>query len=196
MHNHDSTFDQIRKALNDFEAFPYESPYFPNPTDSAVLVVFHLISDQWHVLLTKRSENLTSHPGQISFPGGRVEPDDENLMATATREASEEVGIPVSDVSVFAELTPVTTLTGYRIHPYVAFAEELPELQLQVSEVDSAFHVPLEWLIDDSNIAIVERDVGGFTIKTFRLDWGEHVIWGATSMMIAELGHRLKHLVK
>ena len=194
MHNHDNTFQQIREALNNFEAFPYESPYFPEPTPSAVLVVLHLIGDQWHVLLTKRSENLTSHPGQISFPGGRVEPSDENLMATATREASEEVGLSESLVEVFAELTPVTTLTGYTIHPYVAVIEDLPELTLQAAEVDSAFHVPLSWLINDDNISIVEKNINGLDIKTFRLDWGTHIIWGATAMMIAEMAHRLKDL--
>ena len=194
MRNQDNTFEQIKEALNNFEAFPYESPYFPEPKPSAVLVVLHLIADQWHVLLTKRSENLTSHPGQISFPGGRVEPSDENLMATAKREAAEEVGISESLVEVFAELTPVTTLTGYTIHPYVAAIEELPELTLQTAEVDSAFHVPLAWLVDNNNISIVERNINGFDIKTFRLDWGTHVIWGATAMMIAEIAHRLKHL--
>ena len=194
MRNQDNTLQKIRQALNSFEAFPYQSPDFPEPTPSAVLVVLHLMAEQWHVLLTKRSENLTSHPGQISFPGGRVESSDDNLMATAKREAAEEVGLCESLIDVFAELTPVTTLTGYSIHPYVAAIEELPELTLQTAEVDSAFHVPLAWLIDSDNISTVERNINGLNIKTFRLDWESHVIWGATAMMIAELAHRLKHL--
>jgi len=194
LQNQAGTFDRIKSALNNYEAFPFQSPYFPDPVDSAVLVVMHLLNDQWHVLLTKRSEHLSSHPGQISFPGGRVEPNDNNLQATALREAAEEVGVPQSSVSVFAELTPVTTLTGYKIHPFVAIAEQLPELTLQASEVDSAFHVPLDWLIDENNISYVERSIRGFNIKTFRLDWDDHVIWGATATMIAEMGHRLRNL--
>ena len=186
------SFEQIREALNNFSEFPHKSPHFPDPVESAILIVLHLVADEWHVLLTKRSENLTSHPGQISFPGGRIEPDDENLMATAIRETEEEVGIPADSVEVIAELTPVVTLTGYRIHPYVARVEELSALTLQTEEVDDAFHVPLKWLIASENIAIVERKIQEYRIKTFRLDWEGHTIWGATALMIAELGHRLR----
>ena len=188
----DCSFDQIKEALNNFSEFPHQSPYFPDPVESAILIVLHPVNDEWHVLLTKRSENLTSHPGQISFPGGRIEPGDENLMATALRETEEEVGIPAHSVEVIAELTPVMTLTGYRIHPYVALTEEIPTLSLQAEEVERAFHVPLKWLIASENIAIVERKIQQYRIKTFRLDWQEHTIWGATALMIAELGHRLR----
>lgn len=187
----DCSIEQIKAALNNYSEFPHKLPSFKDPVDAAILIVLHPIADAWHVLLTKRSENLTSHPGQISFPGGRIEPDDENLMATAIRETEEEVGIPSHLVEIIAELTPVTTLTGYRIHPYVAMVEEIPTLNLQAAEVDHAFHVPLDWLIASENISTVEHTIQKQVIKTFRLDWQEHTIWGATAFMIAELGFRL-----
>ncbi len=187
----DYSVKHLKQVLNNHSEFPYRSPDFPDPVESAILIALHPVAEEWHVLLTKRSENLTSHPGQISFPGGRIEPNDESLVATAIRETEEEVGIPADSVDVIAQLTPVTTLTGYRIHPYIGVLDAIPELNLQIEEVQDAFNVPLQWLIDSNNIAIVDRKINDRTIKTFRLDWENHTIWGATALMIAELGFRL-----
>jgi 8-oxo-dGTP pyrophosphatase MutT (NUDIX family) len=186
------TKDGIIEAILTSDKNPINRVDYHEPVKSAVLVVIHGRAPDWQILFTKRAEHLSSHPGQISFPGGRLEPTDASLMHTAIREAEEEVGLSQSLVKVEATLAPVVTLTGYEIHPYITFMEQLPELILDHNEVEAAFNIPLRFLIHEANIELISKQIGDRLVSTYRFDWHQHVIWGATANIVADLLYRIR----
>ena len=183
---------RIAEALIAVDKSPYATPHLQGLIDSAVMVIIHREIDDWHVLFTKRSASLPAHAGQVSFPGGRKDNTDIDYQATAIRETSEEIGIGSDYLNIAAELTPVCTLTGYRIYPYVCFIEELPELVAEVGEVDEIFSVPLEYLCTTNNLQQISRHYKGRDFLTFQIQWQSHNIWGATAHMLADLSHRIR----
>lgn len=136
------------------------------------------------VLLTQRAANLKHHAGQVSFPGGRQEPDDDNLVVTALRETHEEVGISPKFVEVAGYMTTMPTITGYAVTPVIGLLANAPDLVVDHSEVDYAFEVPLDFLLDSANDKMVERDVFGRTFAITEFHWESERIWGATAQMI------------
>ena len=139
------------------------------------------------VLLTQRSAELKHHAGQISFPGGRMEPDDADIEQTALRETHEEVGIQPSAVSVVGYLPPMPTVTGYAVTPIVGVVETNTELVLDRSEVEFAFEVPLGFLLDKRNARAAEREFGGRKVPIVEYRYEGHRIWGATAHMLMVL---------
>jgi 8-oxo-dGTP pyrophosphatase MutT (NUDIX family) len=139
------------------------------------------------VLLTQRSAALTHHAGQVSFPGGRMEEQDRNVVDTALREAREEVGICPESVAVIGYLPPMPTVTGYAVSAVVGLMSGELSLEIDPTEVDYAFEVPLDFLLDPCNERALEREYRGRRIPTVEFHYeGEH-IWGATAHMICEL---------
>ncbi|MGI9271369.1 MAG: CoA pyrophosphatase [Woeseiaceae bacterium] len=156
-------------------------------TPAGVLIPIFDREDQGlSVLLTKRSAELKHHAGQISFPGGRMEPDDVDIAATALRETHEEVGILSDDVSVVGFLQPMPTITGYAVTPVVGLVDASVSVEVDRHEVEFSFEVPLRFLLDGSNRRVVQRELHGksFPMAEFRYDG--HRIWGATAMMIIQ----------
>lgn len=156
---------------------------------SAVLIVLHEIEEQWQLLFTKRSKHLTSHAGQISFPGGRYEENDGHLMQTALRETEEEIGINKSFIRVISQLDELTTLTGFRIFPFISIIENLPELTIDHSEVDNVFSVPLEFLFNRKNHQQESLFFQGKNRNFYKIVWQDRVIWGATAQIIINLSN-------
>ena len=142
--------------------------------------------DATTLLLTERSAELKHHAGQISFPGGRMEADDPDIVATALRETHEEVGIHSDFVSILGYLDPMPTISGYAITPVIGQVDAAAELVLDRSEVASTFEVPLEWLLDPSNRSIGERFVRGRSMRLIEFHYGGHRIWGATAFILLE----------
>ena len=138
------------------------------------------------VLLTQRSAELRVHAGQISFPGGRMEAHDEDIAATALREAHEEVGIAAEQVSVIGYLEPMPTVTGYAVTATVGLVSRDVAVVVDRSEVEFAFEVPLAFLADPANARLVEREVYGKTIRMVEYHFEGQRIWGATAMMIGQ----------
>lgn len=139
------------------------------------------------VLLTRRSADLKHHASQISFPGGSMETCDASILETALRETREEVGILPTAVEVIGNLDPHPTVTGYAVTPVVGLVEPPFTLQVDRREVDVAFEVPLEFLMDPANVQHSVRTFRGHTIPTLEFHFGGHRIWGATASMLIKL---------
>ena len=154
-------------------------------------VLFPLVprAEGYFVLLTKRTDHLRDHPGQISFPGGRVEPEDLTPVHTALREAKEEIGLASDHVDVLGFLPDYCTITGYRVTPVVAIVTPPFDLTLDAYEVAGVFEVPLDFLLDPDNHQEHSIIREGRPRKFFAMPYGEHFIWGATAGIIMSL-HR------
>ncbi len=158
---------------------------------AAVLIPLVKEGGNLKILLTQRAAHLNDHPGQISFPGGRHEKTDGTLIATALREAEEEIGLDKSFVELLGELPDYFTVTGYRVTPVVGIIHELPALTIDANEVAGIFQVPLEFLMNPANHELREIK-GPDTYRTFyAMPYDEYFIWGATAGMLRNLYHFL-----
>jgi 8-oxo-dGTP pyrophosphatase MutT (NUDIX family) len=143
-----------------------------------------------HVVLTKRRADLRRHAGEISFPGGRRDPEDADLSTTALREAEEEIGLPRSQVKLLGELPVTSTFaTRYTINPFVAEIPPGLAWHLSAREVDAVLELPLHEVRAGATRVPIERR--GITFETDAYVVGEHVIWGATARILAHLFDRL-----
>ncbi|NFV80775.1 CoA pyrophosphatase [Magnetospirillum aberrantis SpK] len=162
------------------------------PTPAAVLVPLVERSEGWTVLLTRRTDHLAHHPGQISFPGGRLEDaDDGDPTIAALRETEEEIGLSRTRVTVLGRLDPYLTGTGFAITPLVGVVEPPFELSPDPFEVAEAFEVPLEFLMDPENHTLNRVVVEGRHRPFWSMTWEQRVIWGATAGILVNLSEVL-----
>jgi 8-oxo-dGTP pyrophosphatase MutT (NUDIX family) len=159
---------------------------------AAVLVPIIERKTGLRILFTRRADHLPSHPGQVSFPGGRAHADDDDAVATALRETEEEVGLSREFVMVSGALDPYETGTGFSIRPIVAFVREGFELQADASEVAEIFEVPLRFLLDPTNHERHMRVWQGRERHFHAITFDGHYIWGATAGMLMNLYERLQ----
>jgi 8-oxo-dGTP pyrophosphatase MutT (NUDIX family) len=160
---------------------------------AAVLVPLFLSGEERepNVVLTKRRADLRRHAGEISFPGGRQDAEDQSLETTALREAEEEIGLPRSRVSLLGTLPTVSTFaTNYVIHPFVGTIPAGVAWRLSAKEVDTVLELPLSQVRAGSERVPIERR--GITFHTDAYVVDEHVIWGATARILADLFERLQ----
>jgi 8-oxo-dGTP pyrophosphatase MutT (NUDIX family) len=163
-------------------------------TDAAVLVALYVDGDRMHAVFTKRREDMRRHPGEISFPGGRHDAADPDLLATALREAEEEIGLPPAAVRVLGALQPTPTIaTGYAIYPFVGLIEPGLAWTLSAREVAQV----LELALDDLAAGYARRRLlrRGVPIRTDTYVVGDDLIWGATARILADLLQRIGPLV-
>jgi 8-oxo-dGTP pyrophosphatase MutT (NUDIX family) len=160
------------------------------PRPAAVLIPI-VARTELTVLLTRRTEQMSSHPGQIAFPGGRVDPGDASITAAALREADEEIGLTAAHIEPLGFIDSYRTGTGYRISPLVALVAPGFELRLNPSEVSEAFEVPLAFLMDPANHQRHTREWRGRQRSFYAMPYGERYIWGATAGMLKNLQQRL-----
>lgn len=178
-----------------FAAHDIESirSYFPAaPAAAAVLVPIVDHDAGLTVLLTQRASHLKNHPGQVSFPGGRIEPGDLNPIEAALRETQEEIGITREHITFAGYLEPQLLLSGYWVTPVVAFVQPGFELRLDPREVDYAFEVPLSFILDPVNHRARERQLGAVSVQVYDIPYERHNIWGATAGMLMTLYKLLK----
>ena len=161
------------------------------PMRAAVLVA---VTDRPEpgVLLTQRTETLSHHPGQIAFPGGRIDPDDDGAVAAALREAEEEIALPRDRVTVIGVADRYRTITGFDVTPVIGVVP--PDLVLvpSAAEVALVFEVPLGFVLDTANHVEATVEWQGRNRHYYEIGWEGHRIWGATAAMIVNLSRRLR----
>ena len=143
------------------------------------------------VILTVRREHMRTHPGQVSFPGGRLDPG-EDAVAAALREAEEEIGLPRGQVAVWGQADPYCTITGYKVMPVLGLVP--PDLALAPHEHEVAdwFEAPLSFLLDPANQQQMSAKFRGRVRHYYQIDWNGRRIWGATAAMLVNLTRRLE----
>ena len=165
------------------------------PAHASVLVAL-VPRNEFTVLLTQRTDHLTDHPGQISFPGGRVEPTDLDATATALREAHEEIGLDAAFVDVLGALPTYTTGTGFIVTPVVAFVRPGFAVKADPFEVAEVFEVPLAFLMNPANHRRHAIEVDSVQREFLSIPWDgldekgqsrRYFIWGATAAMLRNL---------
>jgi 8-oxo-dGTP pyrophosphatase MutT (NUDIX family) len=156
-------------------------------TPAAVLVPIIDHPDGLTVLLTERASDLRHHPGQIAFPGGRLEPGDRDAVATALRETEEEIGLERRHIEVIGYLPPHLVITGYRVTPVVAIVAPGVPLVLDPVEVASVFEVPLRHILDPANHRPRPRAIDDGQVTLYDIPYGPRNIWGATAGMLMTL---------
>ena len=160
--------------------------------DAAVLVGLVPHAAGTTVLLTRRTDALRNHAGQVSFPGGRVEPDDADAIAAALRETGEEIGVPVHQISPIGLLDPLMTITGFRVLPVVAMIDRDYVAVPDPGEVAEVFEVPLAFLVDPANLGHHHVEFGGRRRRVLEFRYPAQRIWGVTASILWNLRQRLE----
>jgi 8-oxo-dGTP pyrophosphatase MutT (NUDIX family) len=161
-------------------------------TRAAVLIPLLLKEDGLSVLLTQRTNHLRDHAGQISFPGGRMDPEDLSPDDTALRESQEEIGLDPKRVEIIGYLPQYLTVSGYSVTPVVGLVQPQAEYVLDEFEVADIFEVPLHFLLDPANhqVRLWQSEQGGR--RFYSMPYENRFIWGATAGMLRNLYHLLK----
>ena len=156
---------------------------------AAVLVPLFQRDAAWHVLLTQRTHQVASHKGQVAFPGGKVDPQDNDRTDTALREAEEEIGLQRADVRVLGQLDELLTVTQWSITPVVGIIPHPYAFVPSIAELSLIFDVPLAWLANPANLTVTTRApiVPGPQIKVYHYFYGPYDIWGATARILRNL---------
>ncbi|HEY6896649.1 MAG TPA: CoA pyrophosphatase [Rhodocyclaceae bacterium] len=162
------------------------------PIPAAVLIPVVVRDSGPTVLLTKRTAHLNDHAGQVSFPGGRCEPDDRDRIHTALRESHEEVGLAVAQVEVIGTLPEYLTGTGFSVTPVVGLVTPPLNLALDDFEVAEVFEVPLPWLMTAAHWRRDTLEWQGCQRQYWAADWQGYYIWGATAGMLVNLMELLR----
>ena len=158
---------------------------------AAVLIAIKNSGEGPAVLLTKRAPTLKHHPGQVSFPGGKVDAGDTSVIAAALREAQEEIGLPPDAVRVLGTLPCHETVTGFEVAPVLAMVELPFQVTPEHGEVAEVFEVPLAHLLDRGRYSVQSRRWRGSRRAYFTVPWGPYYIWGATARMLCGLADRM-----
>lgn len=188
--------DRLRAALlrpgdasSDFDL----NPQISLPPDrilrpAAVLVAIW----QDRLILTKRASHLKHHPGQIAFPGGKVDAADVSHEAAALREAREEIGLPIDTVEILGRLAAHETVTGFTMTPVLGLVRDVFDPIPEAGEVEEVFTVPLSHVLDPANFTIESRLWRGQWRRFYTVPFGPYYIWGATARILRGLAERVQ----
>lgn len=181
-------------SRSDFDLIDHPSERFdPLSLKPASVVVGIVEGEIPKLFLTKRSNQLEQHSGQVAFPGGKVEKN-ESFTDAAIREAEEEVGLKVSDFEICGYLDTYETGTGYRILPVVGFIKPNFIATIDTNEVAETFKVPFDFLMDSKNHKLQTAELKGMIRKFYTISYESYKIWGATAGMIRNLHERIERL--
>ena len=162
-----------------------------NFLEASVLIPILTFKKDLEILLTKRSNNLKNHPGQIAFPGGKKDQSDTSPIETALRETQEEVGLNPKNVEIIASLPSHKTATGFVIKPYLGLINQPFSETLRQGEVDEIFTVPYEYILNEKNFSIQTRKWNGSQRSYYVVPYGPYYVWGATARILLNLSRAL-----
>jgi 8-oxo-dGTP pyrophosphatase MutT (NUDIX family) len=154
---------------------------------AAVLIPVFKKDGAYHLLFTRRTDRVEHHKGQISFPGGRQDPEDADLLDTALREAEEELGIRREDVRILGELDDICTVSDFCVAPFVGLIPYPYPFRPNPHEIEEMIEVPLAVLLDPERSRREFREHGGLTWPVYFYEHGGHTIWGATASILKQL---------
>lgn len=162
---------------------------------SAVLILLYPYKEDIHFILTERTNEVQHHKGQISLPGGSWE-NGEQLHETALRETEEEIGIPADKTKIIYELTPLfVKVTGYMIHPFVAYITQKPHIVPDQNEVNNVFTASISELMDPANQLTELWTIREIPVDVPFFKFGKYKVWGATAMILSEFRYCLKEIL-
>lgn len=162
-----------------------------NFLEASVLIPILTFKKDLEILLTKRSNNLKNHPGQIAFPGGKKDQSDSSPIETALRETQEEIGLNPKNVEIIASLPSHKTATGFVIKPYLGLINQPFSETLRQGEVDEIFTVPYEYILNEKNFSIQTRKWNGSQRSYYVVPYGPYYVWGATARILLNLSRAL-----
>ncbi len=163
-------------------------------TAAAVLILLVKVNDDWNVVYTRRTNEVRTHQGEVSFPGGAFEIGDQTLADTALRETWEEIGVDPNCIKILGGLNPTKTISGYFVYPFVGILACLPGFKINREEVERVFLIPIKWLMDDNNTYEKDHILNEQIVKKvihYRDFDGEH-LWGLTARITQEVLALLK----
>ncbi len=171
----------IQQRLRD-----YEIPVIDENRDKAAVLIPIMDLDEPEVVLTLRASRLDAHAGEVAWPGGRMDDDDEDLIFTALRESEEEIGLPPSAVEIVGELRPFISKFGLHVTPYIGLITEPVDLVANPDELDAIFTVPINYLMDDprTETNVISRHGETHIVPVYHYDGFR--IWGLTAMILRE----------
>jgi 8-oxo-dGTP pyrophosphatase MutT (NUDIX family) len=156
----------------------------PDLIPAAVLLPLFQKNGETHILLTKRTDKVEHHKGQISFPGGAFHYEDMDYLTTALRETEEEIGVEMEAVEVLGELDHMTTLSNFRICPYVGIIPYPYPFKLSSFEVERLIELPLDYLLNQAELKEAPFTYGGKSVINLCIDYQGDIIWGATAKIL------------
>jgi len=166
----------------------------PRPSKTAAVLVPVLDVPEPQIVLTRRAEHLSQHPGQISFPGGAAEEHDDSAVQTALREAFEEIGLPANCTKPIGFLDRLDTISDYRVLPVVAVVEGQVTWNLDHSEVAEVFTIPLAFALDRSKYVTMNVNRDGIERTVWTLEWRQYKVWGVTAAILFNLATRFENI--
>ncbi len=168
-----------------------------NPRKSAVMMLFYPKEGITHLTLIKRNEYPGVHSAQISFPGGKTEPEDKTLEATALRETREEIGVTPSEIEVVMPFSEIyIPPSNFMVYPFLGLAVNTPDFKPDITEVAEIIELPLSTFLDDSIIITTAMETSyasNIVVPGFKVQ--EHFVWGATAMIMSELKETIKNVL-
>lgn len=192
--------DRLHRAIvtgpedgsSDFDLNPeFELPAGRKLRPAGVLVPISLSGSEPRLILTKRSSALKHHPGQIAFPGGKVDEGDRDVTHAALREAWEEIGLPQDLPEVIGHLPTHETVTSFQVTPVVAILRSDFEIRPEAGEVDEVFSVPLSHVLNPASYIVESRRWRGTRRRYYTVPFGPYYIWGATARMLRQFADRM-----
>jgi 8-oxo-dGTP pyrophosphatase MutT (NUDIX family) len=194
IHNKNKLYSNLKSVLKT-ELLPteiWQASGHKEFRPAAVLVPLFWHNDEIHILLTKRSEKLRHHSGQVSFPGGSFDASDMTIRRAAIRETREEIGITDDYIDVVGYLDDIETISGFYVTPFVAIIKDGFQIKKNTDEVSEIFSVPLQFFMDEDNCQQQSAQYKGKNVNYYVYKHEKYTIWGVTAEIIVKLTNKLR----